>query len=354
MSQELVVKSKTEIAKQASEKDILSFYEKIPAMFDQIIEEEKNNFLNSLSSGAIILDSLNKLSNIEEFTIEIPSELREMFKSGEAMFDKSSKNPNSFTPNIRVKGKNGIKGQITIDKNINNQAIIQTMSNLAMFMMLQSILKKLDVIEGKIEDVKKGQENDRVGSIIGCFKGFIDLYPTFKSIEELNNAATTTYMKMQDALAQLHLQIEENRKKLDGAPTNDWQAIWVSITTFPNLFSSEIEKKYEKYYQDYIYSIQLYNRLILLSDVVLFLKLNGNDEAIEAIKKNHKTMMDYCEHHIDDTFKQNMEYLMGGETQGITDILNYNKNFSLGLADILNKDLKIECKQIDVKFFINN
>jgi len=72
------------------------------------------------------------------------------------------------------------------------------------------------------------------------------------------------------------------------------------------------------------------------------------------IKKNHKTMMDYCDHHINDSFKQNMEYLMGGETQGITDILNYNKNFSLGLADILNKDLKIECKQIDVKFFINN
>ena len=352
MSQELVVKSKTEIAKQASKKDILSFYE-IPAMFDQIIEKEKNNFLNSLSSGAIILDSLNKLSNIEEYTINISSEVREMLKSGEAMFDKSSKNPNSFTPNIRVKGKKGIREQVTIDKNINTQAIIQSMSNLAILAMLQSILEKLDVIEKKIEDIKKGQENDRIGRIIGHFKSFIDLYPTFKSPEELNNAATITYMNMQDALAQLHLQIEENRKKLDGAPTNDWQAILVSITTLPKLFSFEMEK-YEKYYQDYIYSILLYNRLILLSDVVLFLKLNGNDEAIEAIKKNHKTMMDYCEHHIDDSFKQNMEYLMGGETQGITDILNYNKNFSLGLADILNKDLKIECKQIDVKFFINN
>lgn len=218
-----------------------------------------------------------------------------MLKLGKASFDKSGKNLGGFTPNIRIKGESGIKGQATIVQKSDSQVITQSISNLAMMAMVQSVLEKLNVIERKVEDIKRGQKDDRIGSIIGHFKGFMDLYPTFKTSEELNYAATIAYMNMQSGLAKLHLQIEEERKKLNEAPANNWQAFWKSIT---NPFHNESER-YQKCYEDYVYDIQLYNRLILLSDIVLHLK--GDNEAIA---RNHKIMVNYCNSHIDCSFKK--------------------------------------------------
>ena len=210
-----------------------------------------------------------------------------------------------------------------------------------MMAMVQSVLEKLSVIEEKVDDVKKGQKDDRIGSIIGHFKGFMDLYPTFKTLEELNNAATIAYMNMQSGLAKLHMQIDKERKKLDHAPANDWQALKKSLVRpFRN-----VSINYQKYYEDYVYDIQLYNRLILLSDVVLHLK-GDND----AIAKNHKIMVKYCNMYIDSSFIEKMNYLMHGNTTGISNILDYNKNLNLALDGILVKDMQIECNKDDVKY----
>lgn len=340
MSQELIVKLKTEIAVHAKKTDILSLYG-VPAMLDQVVKKEKADLLKKMSYGTVIIDSLNKLSHSEDFFVEIPSGLREMLKSGKASFDKSGKNPGGFTPNIRIKGESGIKGQATIVQKSDSQAVTQSISNLAMMAMVQSVLEKLDVIERKLEDIKRGQKDDRIGSIIGHFKGFTDLYPTFKTPEELNNAAAIAYMNMQSGLAKLHLQIEEERKKLNGAPVNSWQAFWKSIT---NPFHNESER-YQKCYEDYVYDIQLYNRLILLSDVVLHLK--GDNEVIA---RNHKIMVDYCNLYIDCSFKKKMGYLMAEKTSGISNILDYNKNLDLAQEGVLVKDMRIECKKEDIKY----
>lgn len=340
MLQELIVKPKTEIAVHTKETDILSLYG-VPAMLDQIVKKEKADLLNKMSCGTVIMDSLNKLSHSEDFFVEIPSGLREMLKLGKASFDKSGKNLGGFTPNIRIKGESGIKGQVTIVQKSDSQVITQSISNLAMMAMVQSVLEKLNVIERKVEDIKRGQKDDRIGSIIGHFKGFMDLYPTFKTSEELNYAATIAYMNMQSGLAKLHLQIEEERKKLNEAPANNWQAFWKSIT---NPFHNESER-YQKCYEDYVYDIQLYNRLILLSDIVLHLK--GDNEAIA---RNHKIMVNYCNSHIDYSFKKKMDYLMAEKTSGISNILNYNKNLDLAQKGVLVKDMCIECKKEDIKY----
>lgn len=339
MPKELVVKPTTEIATRTSKRDILSLYG-VPEMLDRIVKKEKNNLFENLCCGTIVLDSLNKVAHSKDFIVEIPGGFREMLNAGKAAFDKSTKNLGGFTPNIRIKGESGIKGQATIVQKADTQAITQSMSNLAMMAMVQSVLEKLDVIEEKVEEIKMGQKDDRIGCVIGHFKGFMDLYPTFKSSEELNIAATMAYMNMQSGLSQLHLQIDNNRKKLNGAPSNDWQTLRNSIT-HPR--SNEAEH-YQKCYQDYVYDIQLYNRLILLSDVVLYLK-GDND----IIKKNHKIMDDYCNLYIDESFVDKMKYLMSDNIEDITNILDYNRNLSLALDGILAKDMKIECKQSDVK-----
>ena len=137
-----------------------------------------------LDCGTIVADSLNKIAHSEGFFVEIPKGLRDALKSGKAALDKSSKNPGSFTPNIRIKGENGIQGQVTISKGCDTQAITQSIANLAMMSMVQSVLGQLDAIQEGIEDIKKGLENDRVASVTGAFKNFMLHYP-YETQEEL-------------------------------------------------------------------------------------------------------------------------------------------------------------------------
>ena len=216
---EIIVKSKTEIAKASKTKDILASYG-VPEALDSIVKKEKSNILNMLDCGAVVADSINKISNSEEYFVEIPKRLREALKNGTAEFDKSGKNIGSFTPNIRIKGESGIKGQATISKGVDSQAITQSLANLAMMAMVQSVLEKLDAIEDKLGEIVQGQKNDRIGKILGAFKALMDLYPTFKSEGELYEQANRTYTDMQEGLTQLHLQIEEARRKLSSAPSN--------------------------------------------------------------------------------------------------------------------------------------
>ena len=342
MEQELIVKPKTEVATQTNKKDILTIY-MVPDMLDQIVTKEKIELLNNLSCGAVVSDALSNLAHSDGFFVEIPSGLREMLKTGEAFFDKSNKNPGAFAPNIKIKGDGRIKGQATIVQKTDPLAVSNCLSNLAMMAMIQSVLEKLEVIEEKIEDVKQGQKNDRIGSIIGSFKAFMDLYDTFKTPEEMRRAADDAYRDMQKGLTQLHLQIEEERKKLNEAPANHLQTFLLSMKT-PNIFRNRLDK-YRKIYEEYVYDIQLYNRLILLSDVILFLK-----GSPDAIRMNHEKMVDYCNKYIDDSFKKKMAYLMNNNIAGITNILEYNKRLDLALDGVFDNAIKIECKKEEVKY----
>lgn len=334
----LIVKQETKVAIQANKRDILSLYG-VPAMLDQIVKKEKSNLLNNLCWGSIGMDSLNKLANADRFSVDIPSGLMEMLKTGEAAFDKSTKNPGSFTPNIRIKGEKGIKAQATIIQDKDPLALTQSMANLAFMAMIQSVLIKLDAIEGKLDNIEQGQKDDRIGNIIGTFSHFVNLYPGFKDINELRNAANTAYIKMGAAFAQLHLQIDAERKKLIGAPANHWETLWLSII---HPFCNETER-YQKCYETYVYDIQLYNRLLLLGDVILHFK--GDDDVI---KSNHNKMIEYSNEYIDDTFIRRMNYLMNGETSSIDEILKYNKNINLLLESNGINDILIECDCKDI------
>lgn len=339
MSEELTVKTRTKISQKSRKCDILSLYG-VPTMLDQVVAEEKMNLLNKLECGSVVIDALGHL-NSEDFIIEIPSELREMLKTGKASFDKSNKNPGAFTPNIRIKGEAGIKGQAYIVKKVDCEKITKSLSNLAMLAMVQSILEKIDAIEEKIEDVRQGQKNDRIGTIIGAFKSFMDLYPTFKSVEEMNAACNAAYLDMQEGLAQLHMQIDAERKKLNEAPHNHFQTLLMLIK---HPLRSNIEY-FQNYYKDYVFDIQLYNRLILLSDIILYLK-----GSKEEMRKNHDNMVNYCNQYISVDFRSKMNYLTNGKTPEIDQILEYNKNLDIVLNSVKVSDIKIECKINDVKY----
>ena len=146
---------------------------------------------------------------------------------------------------------------------------------------------------------------------------------------------------MQGAMAQLHLQIDTERKKLDNAPKNFWQSFLNGIR-HPARNDAML---YQKCYEGFVYDVQLYNRLILLTDIVLHLK--GDDKTME---KNHSVMSDYCNEWMDDKFKKGMEYLMHRKPIEISQILQYHKNIELALKGVPVNNLCLECKKDDVKY----
>ena len=312
-------------------------------MLDKITQKEKTNLLNHLNCSTVVADSLNKMADSDGFFVEIPQGLREALKTGKATLDKSGKTLGSFTPNIRIKGQPGIQGQVTISKGTDSQAITQSLSNLAMMGMVQAVLANIEVIEEKVDDIKKGQKDDRIGNIIGPFKGFMDLYPTFKTQEDLDRAATITYLDMQKGLSQLHEQIDREYKKLEMAPKNGWQVTWNTLKHLSHFFKDDVGK-YRDIYADYVYDLQLYNRLILLSDAVLYLK--GDTSAMYS---NHQVMLQYCSDRNDANFRKNMRYLTHSEIPEILKIDEFNNNISESLEGLLLNGLQIECKKEDTK-----
>ena len=138
MKNELIAKQRTQLSQSSSNKkqDILAIYG-VPEMLDKITQKERSNLLNSISCGTVFINSLNEVSHAEDFIVEIPSGLRKLIEEGKATFDSSSKSPGSYTPNIRVKGENGIAGQATITKGTDDLALTRSLSNLAMMGMVQ-------------------------------------------------------------------------------------------------------------------------------------------------------------------------------------------------------------------------
>lgn len=306
MSQELIVRAETSVVEASDKQDILEFYG-VPRAIDTFVGKERNSFLNSVECGAVLADEIKKMSGDSRFIVEIPGQLRKAMEKGKASFIDSVKRPGSYSPNIKVDGKNGIGGQITI-KEVNPQELSTTLSNLAMLAMVQSILEKMDLLESKLDQLQQGQQNDRIGLVIGPFKAFADLYPTIQSKEELKLHANAAYLQMQTGLAQLHLQIDSEWKELEKAPKNVWQTMVESLRHF----GRDSIGLYRKKYHQYIYDFQLYGRLLLLSDVVLFLK--GDTEAIA---RNHNVIEKYTNQYLDSDFKKAMRFLTNNKAQGI-------------------------------------
>ena len=107
MKNELTLKSETQLAPELSDVDILSIY-KVPASIDKMVEKNKTDLLNKLNCGAVLIDAFAEIGNSTDFMVDIPAGLRNMLKSGKAVFDNSAKSPGNFTPNIRIVGKNEI------------------------------------------------------------------------------------------------------------------------------------------------------------------------------------------------------------------------------------------------------
>ncbi len=341
MDKGIAVKNKTELSPVCQKQDILALYG-VPSMLDEIAKKEKDNLFSMLTPGFVLADSLNEISHAGGFVVNIPKGMEDALRSGAAHLDKSSKDIGAFTPNIRINGETGIKGQLTISRGADNQAITRSLSNLAQMAMLQNVISKLDAIAEKQDEILKGQENDRIGTIIGSFKAFKDFYTLTKdaNCDNIEIQGYMCYQNMQEGLAKFLLQIDEERKFLEKMPHNHWQVIKRSFTA-----SSVVKpEKYKKF----VYNIQTYCRLLLLTDVVSLCIGKG-----KAICHNHEVIRNYCSQNLNNDFREHMNFLMDGHTSEMDKIQRFNQSCLNALFEISQNDLSIECRPEDIKLLKN-
>lgn len=335
MDKGIAVKNKTELSPVCQKQDILALYG-VPSMLDEIAKKEKDNLFSMLTPSFVLADSLNEISHAGGFVVNIPKGMEDALRSGVAHLDKSSKDIGAFTPNIRINGETGIKGQLTISNGVDSQAVMHSLSNLAMMAMLQNVLSKLDDLEEKQNEILKGQENDRIGSIIGAYKAFKDLVNN-KDQDSIKTLGESCYKDIQEGLAQLNLQIEEERKKLANMPSTYWQVFIKSFFSTHTVLKPEI-------YEKFVYDIQLYCRLLLLSDVVA-LRIGKGD----TIPKNHEVIEEYCSQHLSVKFQKHMKFLTNGHVAALDKINRFNQYCSSILIAISQNGISIECKPEDIK-----
>ena len=340
MADDLVLKNNSSLPKKLDEeKDILSYYG-IPGFMDEIVKRNKTEMLNCLACAAGTVDALNQASHAEGFFVHIPEGMRKLINEGKAHFDKSNKNPGEFSPNIRINGSKTIDGQATIYKDLDSQKLTGSISNLAMMAMMQGVMVKLDDIGEMTQDLLQGQHDDRVSKITGAFKSFSDLYFTFTSDDELKFQANNAYSKMQEGLNALHYELDKKRRKLLHAPKNNFQVTLYALTPIINM-----SKKYQKLYNEFLYDLRLYSRLIIMSDIVLGCK----GATADVIIRNHKPFNDYCNDKLSQSFQKDISFLMDEEDTGLNGILNFNASINKGIEQLKSSPLKIEYDNKDVK-----
>ena len=340
MADDLVLKNNSSLPKKLDEeKDILSYYG-IPGFMDEIVKRNKTDMLNCLACAAVTVDSINQASHAEGFFVHIPEGLRKLINEGKAHFDKSNKNPGEFSPNIRINGSKTIDGQATIYNDFDSQKLTSSISNLAMMAMMQGVMVKLDEIGEMGQDLLQGQHDDRVSKILGAFKSFSDLYFTITSDVELQIRAGNANDQIQEGLTALHHEMDAKRKKLLHAPKNNFQVVLKALIPWRNT-----SKKYQKIYEDFLYDLRLYCRLIIMSDIVLGCK----GATADVIIRSHKPFNDYCNDKLSLSFQKNISFLMHKEDTGLKGILNFNESLNRGIEQLKCSPLKIECDNKDVK-----
>lgn len=139
MSQSLILADKTLDAHPTMRKDIISLYG-APEFIDVVAKKETEGLFENLVASGACLNELFKLHSSDNYTVEISGNIKELLNNGMAYFDKSNAVPGNLTPNIRINGKKGIASQVTIKEGCDVNAIQNSITNLAMLAVMQSIL----------------------------------------------------------------------------------------------------------------------------------------------------------------------------------------------------------------------
>ena len=106
---------------------------------------------------------------------------------------------------------------------------------------------------------------------------------------------------MQEALSQMFIHIKELRDELDECPRNYWGTI-KSVFLHP---TRNIPEEMQAKYCELVGDLQVYTRLFLLKDYLLYLK----DKSINSFIESEDPYFKFCSNRLDEDFKMVMRFI---------------------------------------------
>lgn len=331
---------RTNFVREALQNDVLLYG--VSDAIDKLLTSEKRKALSNftiddvLTAGSLV-SSFSEILNSSELIVVIPGQLKDLLKSGEAVFDKSKLFAGQFTPNFRIKGGKGISGQITLKRGVSKEVVSNRLTNLLSMALSLQALSKLKRIEQKLDEIKQGQMNDRIGRVVGAFKEYCDSYESFNSEVELRNHAHHVLIEMHQGLEQILLEIKEERKQLDKAPDGIWAQIVNRIKLGHRIdYFSEI-------YDNYAIHLNIYSRLVFLYSIVR--ATIGNHVRLS---ENFKTLDTYLSDFHSISFLKRMKYVLNREPEELLKLSELSKNLNRRLIDLPSQTFALELSKSDI------
>lgn len=289
----------------------------IALVIDDVAEKMRFDAISLFGIGAAAADGIAKIKNANSFHVDIPSQFIEGLKDGSLRFDSSSQIPGNFTPNIRDKEGN-LVGQATIRKGVDPTAVTSAVMNVAMMSMLAEVSHKLDIMDEKIDDIQKGQHNDRLAKVVTGFQSFYIAYKTSKDSKELRDRAYASFNIMNQGIKELHFEFDEKCKKLNKAPKTDFGSFIRGISAV---------KSYRNKYMALEKDLKIYYQLHTLLEVVAIYAFGE-----ESVNNVHNEVSNMIGRLFNEQFINNMAYLCDKKSDmllisQVRDIdSNYNNN----------------------------
>ncbi len=307
----LIVKRVSNKPTTSAVNDVFSDFS-LPSLIRPIVNNNRQSLLSMLCPALELGSIIEKLS-AKQLVFVVPPELRKAIREGTAFLGKSAAHPGNMTPNIYDTGSGQLIGQgyVTDGWNLANAGVV--LNNVAIFAMLQNVVGKLESIQKDVSLLKEGQQDDRMGKVIGSFKSYSVALPTFRTVEEQRNASFIVYCSISEGLYQIHFFLDRLCRLMEDSPDNWWRHVLGAIS---NPFKNIAEEK-ERVYHELVSNLFNFRNLMVLSDVILL----HRGASCSVIKENHKSVNAFYSRALNEKVEKKIAYLTNDNYEAYDQIM---------------------------------
>ena len=305
--------------------------------------------LSTTNSFSALKDVINPETN---YIIDMPVEIRKGLESGKYWLTKKKKGTLMAQVKHMVNGKTEILTNLDIKEDkIPSSQSLTNMTNIAyqqaMQQQLSNMQEKLGEIQVIVDEIEKGQKDDRIGEILG---GKINLKTTLAMKNEtnrnqqLNNIANNLFTSTGKMQKIIKRKIETYKK----VPNTDL-GIYLH-----QIFISNYKTKKDREFKDIC---ELVKHYIELQNLLVYIyKVLNEDEAIEEIYKINSDFVENIDFNnlktINNLYPEKEEFIEWYENPKL--FLEDKKQEFITATNIENKNLAVKITGKQIMEVINN
>ena len=207
-----------------------------------------------------VKETIQQLQQKGEISLNIPETLVKKLKE----FTQDKKGVSIREDSIQIlNDKKELVAKVPFKKNISKSTISNLLPYIGFVVAMYEISAALESLNGKVDDVLKGQMDDREAKCIAAIETYYILKDQTPELQQANLIRNTFFL-LEEGLIQIHMQIERLYQKICLMPTSDGKLF---IQTITNLFHDSAGEQ-GRIITEFVYALIRYKRFIEYSKVI--------------------------------------------------------------------------------------